>query len=236
MWRSVVPTQSDSIPAARMLNAFLSRPKPTITCNRKPKPWESYPLLFRETGCGREHFTTRMKKALAASRVVPFRNLYKLKEWENLMAPSGWDRVKKEAKERKVLFEHYSPPWRMVRKHSTAQASFGEKSRQVKAVTNLPEFDQETKMIRRCLALCEVKHCLGDFFALDFTYPPLAPSRRNTRACSPIRESCGSRPMRNKSGDQMCSATSLSPTFPGWSSSRGTARSQRPSLRSRGIG
>ena len=80
--------------------------------------------------------------------------------------------MKKEAKERKVLFEHYSPPWRMVRKHSTAQASFGEKSRQVRVVTSLPEFDQETKMIRRCLALCEVKHCLGDFVALDFTYPP----------------------------------------------------------------
>ena len=100
---------------------IFSRPNPTITCNRKPQPWESYALLFRETGCGREHFTTCMKKALGASRVVAFRNLYKLKEWENLMTPSGWDRVKKEAKERKVLFEHYSPPWGMVRKHSAVQ-------------------------------------------------------------------------------------------------------------------
>ena len=46
-------------------------------------------------------------------------------------------------------------------------------------VTSLPEFDRETKLILRCLAVCEVQHCLGDFFALDFTY---------TSPCSPTKE------------------------------------------------
>ena len=54
---------------------------------------------------------------------------------------------------------------------ANATTSFGASSRQVKTVTALPEFDRETKMIRRCMALCEIKHCIGDYFALDFTFP-----------------------------------------------------------------
>ena len=42
---------------------------------------------------------------------------------------------------------------------------------QVRALTAMTEFVQEVKLARRCMALCEIKHCIGDYFALDFTFP-----------------------------------------------------------------
>ena len=72
-----------------------SRPSPTVTCNRKPKPWEAYPILYRETGYHHHQLTTRKKKTLGASRVRQFQDLSKHKFFDDLLTTTGWDRAKK---------------------------------------------------------------------------------------------------------------------------------------------
>ena len=80
----------------------------------------------------------------------------------DLRTKTGWDKAKNSAKSRQTLFSLFSPPWSSLRLHRINEAKYGEDHKWTKAVERSAVFLEELRLVLRCLAICGIKHAIGE--------------------------------------------------------------------------
>ena len=130
-----------------------------------------YATWFAEVGVGQPRLTEAMKKALGASKVAKWMSMTTSNEWTDMRTRAGWDKAKIQAKSRSVLYTHFSPPWDATRQVRIQEGQLGVDHGRVKTLLRSERFVEEMKLVNRALALCLIKHAIGDFFSIELTWP-----------------------------------------------------------------
>ena len=149
----------------------LKGPGPIVKCNRLPKGVEDYDFLFRENYAGSRRLTDAMIKELGKNRVDAPLDI-KFSPDHDITQKWVYERRKKEAKARRVLYSHYSPK---CSSFSKAQRSHMERSADAPyGIGARDTVVHDNVMFLRTVALCTIHHMVGDFFTLEHIFPTLA--------------------------------------------------------------
>ena len=140
-----------------------------IQCNRLWDQLSKYEHLFGEMFAGSARLTAAMRKALGGAAVRAPRDKKYGDQWD-LLQDRVYETMKKEVKDRKVFYEHYSP---VCTTFTYAQAQYQQRSMTAPYGdgTGRPAVEQDTKLAVRTCALARIKHALGDAFSIEHVWP-----------------------------------------------------------------